>query len=309
MVMNKKFVIASMLFVGLNLNVNAQNDVVTNQTVIELLEEGFTSEEIIGAIENSSTRTITYDISFMRELKKAGADATLTTYIQKIAKKDMGYEGAYLWNSVNGKPEKVYRTNFEKEDKGFNLGKLGAAALGTYVAGSVFGGHTPSGGEAAAVAAGTSLLMTSAKDIQKLVLPGAKAKVTTSTQPVFRFYFDNEEKQDFSPEAGNWYEMVMNNIQSPNEFQLVKLTVKTKKKGAKRTFPEKMSYTVMGFEGSNSGKREMVDFEIKAINNNVFEVTFMQPLEPGEYCFFYKSGLNNKYFQVAPFGFDFSVSE
>lgn len=68
--MNKKFVIASMLFVGLNLNVNAQNDVVTNQTVIELLEEGFTSEEIIGAIENSSTRTITYDISFMRELKK-----------------------------------------------------------------------------------------------------------------------------------------------------------------------------------------------------------------------------------------------
>lgn len=70
MVMNKKFVIASMLFVGLNLNVNAQNDVVTNQTVIELLEEGFTSEEIIGAIENSSTRTITYDISFMRELKK-----------------------------------------------------------------------------------------------------------------------------------------------------------------------------------------------------------------------------------------------
>lgn len=309
MVMNKKFVIASMLFVGLNLNVNAQNDVVTNQTVIELLEEGFTSEEIIGAIENSSTRTITYDISFMRELKKAGADATLTTYIQKIAKKDMGYEGVYLWNSVNGKPEKVYRTNFEKEDKGFNLGKLGAAALGTYVAGSVFGGHTPSGGEAAAVAAGTSLLMTSAKDIQKLVLPGEKAKVTTSTQPVFRFYFDNEEKQDFSPEAGNWYEMVMNNIQSPNEFQLVKLTVKTKKKGAKRTFPEKMSYTVMGFEGSNSGKREMVDFEIKAINNNVFEVTFMQPLEPGEYCFFYKSGLNNKYFQVAPFGFDFSVSE
>lgn len=309
MVMNKKFVIASMLFVGLNLNVNAQNDVVTNQTVIELLEEGFTSEEIIGAIENSSTRTITYDISFMRELKKAGADATLTTYIQKIAKKDMGYEGVYLWNSVNGKPEKVYRTNFEKEDKGFNLGKLGAAALGTYVAGSVFGGHTPSGGEAAAVAAGTSLLMTSAKDIQKLVLPGAKAKATTSTQPVFRFYFDNEEKQDFSPEAGNWYEMVMNNIQSPNEFQLVKLTVKTKKKSAKRTFPEKMSYTVMGFEGSNSGKREMVDFEIKAINNNVFEVTFMQPLEPGEYCFFYKSGLNNKYFQVAPFGFDFSVSE
>ena len=63
------------------------------------------------------------------------------------------------------------------------------------------------------------------------------------------------------------------------------------------TFPEKMSYTIMGFEGNNSGKRQMMDFEIKTINNSTFEVTFKEPLEPGEYCFFYKSGLNNKYFQ------------
>ena len=78
--------------------------------------------------------------------------------------------------------------------------------------------------------------MTSAKDIQKLVLPGLKAEVTTSTQPVFRFYFNNDGKSEFSPESGNWYEMVMNNIQSPNEFQLIKLDVKTKKKGGKH-FP------------------------------------------------------------------------
>ena len=306
--MIKKILIAVMLFLGASLNISAQNDVVTNETVLELLKEGFSSEEIIGAIENSSTRTITFDIKFMRELKQAGADATLTKYLQQIAKKDMGYEGVYLWNPAGGgKPEKVYRTNFEKEEKGFNLGKIGAAALGTYVAGSVLGGHLPKGGEAAAVAAGTSVLMTSAKDIQKLVLPGLKAKVTTSTQPVFRFYFNNDGKSEFSPESGNWYEMVMNNIQSPNEFQLIKLDVKTKKKGGKRTFPEKMSYTIMGFEGNNSGKRQMMDFEIKTINNSTFEVTFKEPLESGEYCFFYKSGLNNKYFQVAPFGFDFSV--
>ena len=29
---------------------NAQNDAVTNQTVLDLLKEGFTAEEIIGAI-------------------------------------------------------------------------------------------------------------------------------------------------------------------------------------------------------------------------------------------------------------------
>lgn len=89
----------------------------------------------------------------------------------------MGYEGVYLWNAVNGKPEKLYRSNFEKEKKGFNLGKLGAAALGTYAIGSAFGGHIPSGGEAAAVAAGTSVLMTSAKDIQKLMLPALRQRL------------------------------------------------------------------------------------------------------------------------------------
>lgn len=96
--MIKKILIAVMLFLGASLNISAQNDVVTNETVLELLKEGFSSEEIIGAIENSSTRTITFDIKFMRELKQAGADATLTKYLQQIAKKDMGYEGVYLWN-------------------------------------------------------------------------------------------------------------------------------------------------------------------------------------------------------------------
>lgn len=80
--MIKKILIAVMLFLGASLNISAQNDVVTNETVLELLKEGFSSEEIIGAIENSSTRTITFDIKFMRELKQAGADATLTKYLQ-----------------------------------------------------------------------------------------------------------------------------------------------------------------------------------------------------------------------------------
>lgn len=294
-------------FVMMVLGMSAQNDVVDNNAVLGLLKDGFKSEEIIGAIENSSTRTITFDINFMRQLKAAGADSDLITYLQKIAKKDMGYEGVYLWNGSNGKPEKLYRSNFEKEKKGFNLGKLGAAALGTYAAGVAFGGHMPSGGEAAAVAAGTSVLMTSAKDIQKLMLPGSKAKVAAGTQPVFRFYFNHNSEASFKQEAGNWYEMVMNDVQSPNEFQLVKMKVKESKKGGRRTFPDNMSYTVMGFEGSNASGREMVNFNIKAINNTTFEVSFDKPLEPGEYCFFYKSGLNNKYFQVAPFGFDFSV--
>lgn len=100
----KKRLFLIISFVMIVLGMNAQNDVVDNNAVLGLLKDGFKSEEIIGAIENSSTRTITFDINFMRQLKAAGADSDLITYLQKIAKKDMGYEGVYLWNGANGKP-------------------------------------------------------------------------------------------------------------------------------------------------------------------------------------------------------------
>lgn len=290
------------------LSINAQNEAVTNQSVIDLLKEGFSSEEIKGAVENSTTRTLTFDINYMRELKAAGATQDLITYLQKIAKTDSGYEGLVLWNPVDGgKPVKVYRTNFEKEEKGFNLGTLAAVAGVAWGVGSAVGGRSVSGGEAAAVAGGLTLMATSGKEIQKLVIPGATSKVKTSTKPVFRFFFNKEEGKSFNQDSGNLYEMVMNGIQSPNEFQLIKMQTKTTKKGGRRLFPSSMSYTVAGFEGTNASTREMVNFEINTINNNTFEVTFSQPLEPGEYCFFYKSGLNNKYFQAQPFGFDFTV--
>lgn len=305
--MIKKIFLLVVMMVA-SLTVSAQNEAITNQSVLDLLKEGFSSEEIIGAIENSTTRSITFDINYMRQLKEAGADKDLTTYLQKIAKSDMGYEGVVLWNPADGaKPTKVFRTNFEKESKGFNLGTLAVAAGAAYGVGSLVGGRKVSGGEAAAVTGGLTLMASTGKDIQKLVIPGSKAKVVTGRQPVFRFFFNKSEGKSFDSEAANPYQMVMNSIQSPNEFQLIKMQVKDSKKGGRRLFPTSMSYSIAGFEGTNASTREMINFDITTINNNTFEVTFKEPLEPGEYCFFYKSGLSNKYFQAQPFGFDFSV--
>ena len=53
---------------------------------------------------------------------------------------------------------------------------------------------------------------------------------------MFRFYFNHPNNDSFAQEGGNWYETVMNNIQSPNEFQLIKMKVKENKKGGRRTF-------------------------------------------------------------------------
>ncbi len=294
---------------------SAQNEAINNETILTLLKEGFSSEEIIGAIENSTERTIQYSIDYMRQLKAAGADAALTTYIQKIAKQDFGYEGILWWNPTDGgKPKKMFRTQFEKESKGFNLGTIAAMGAGALLVGSAVSGNKPSGGVAAAATAGTIALMSTGKDIQKLMLPGATSKLQMEGEngrhPVFRFYFPKRDAESFQQGADNWYQIVMSSIQNPNEFQCIKMQVKEPKKsgkGGRRLFPEKMSYSVLGFEGSNASNRNIIDFEINEINNNTFEVTFPKGLEPGEYCFFYKGGLGSQSFKEHPFGFDFTV--
>ena len=294
---------------------SAQNEAMTNETVLELLKEGFSSEEIIGAIENSTERKITYSIDFMRQLKAAGAEPSLTTFIQKIAKTDFGYEGILWWNPTGGgKPKKMFRTQFEKESKGFNLGTIALMGAGALIAGSAISGNKPSDGVAAATAAGAVALMSSGKDVQKLMLPGATSKLPMEGEngrhPVFRFFFPKKENESFQQGADNWYQIVMSSIQNPNEFQCIKMQVKEPKKngkGGRRLFPDKMSYSVLGFEGTNASNRNIIDFEINEINNNTFEVTFPKELEPGEYCFFYKGGLGSESFKEHPFGFDFTV--
>lgn len=281
----------------------AQDEAVTNQTVIELLKDGFGTDEIIGLIDNSSTRTITFSVQYMRDLKAAGADASLITYLQKIAKADFGLEGVLWWNTGD-KPKKVLRSQFEKEQAGFNLGTLAAAAVVGTIAGSALSGNKPSAGTGAALGAGAVLLSDTGKDVGKLAIMGttSKNKVET-TRPVFRFYLPKGDKDSFGKEADNWYMSIMNEVQSPNEFQLVKM----KEKKNRRTFPDNCSYSVAGFSGTNAKNRVVVDFEINEINNSTFEITFKEDLEPGEYVFFWKNGLSSAEFRQHVFGFDFSI--
>lgn len=300
----KKFILLFCLTLATFTTVKAQNETVTNQTIIELLKDGFSSEDIIGLIENSSTRTVTFSIQYMRELKEAGADSSLIQYLQKISKADFGMEGVLWWNTGE-KPKKIYRSQFEKEQSGFNLGTLAAAAVVGTVAASALSGSKPSAGTGAALGAGTVLLASTGKDIQKLVIMGQTSKnVVATSRPIFRFYLPKGNKDSFAKEADNWYYSIINEVQSPNEFQLVKM----KQKKNRRTFVDGASYSVAGFEGSNAKSRVVVDFEINEINNNTFEITFNQDLEPGEYVFFWKNGLSSDLFKQHVFGFDFCVA-
>lgn len=299
----KKIILLFCLTFAVFSSVQAQEETITNETILELLKENFSTDDIIGLIENSSTRTITFSVSYMRDLKAAGADSNLIQYLQRISKADYGLEGVLWWNTGD-KPKKIYRSQFEKEESGFNLGTLAAAAVVGTVAGSALAGAAPSAGTGAALGAGTVLLASTGKDVQKLVISGKSSKNKVDcARPVFRFYLPKTTKDSFGKEAESWYASIMNEVQSPNEFQLVKM----KQKKNRRTFADGASYSIAGFKGTNAKSRVVIDFVINEINNNIFEVSFNEDLEPGEYVFFWKNGLANELFKQHVFGFDFCI--
>lgn len=283
---------------------SSAQEVVTTQTILDLLNQGLDSDLIIEYVETASDRQIQVGAQEMIALKEAGANNELIKYLRQITKTDFGFEGVYWVNNGTDKPTKLFRTNFQSEKSGFKGGALGAAVgiAGTW-AGISHGSGTAIG---ASQAAGV-LIGTSSKDVEKLVIPGKNAKIVltgeTASNPVFRFYFPKAEGHSFDQDVDGWYYAIMTQIDSPNMFQCIKM----KEKKDKRTFPDGTSFSVAGFEGKGNGAKNIVDFEIQANSNNVFEVSFPNGLEPGEYVFFYKDALNNEYFKAHPFGFDFSV--
>ena len=282
--------------------VNAQEEVVTNALIIQLLDEGFSSDEIIGFIENASTREVKSDLQSMRELKQHNASAELIKYIQKIAKADFGYDGVYWWNTSDGsKPVKLLRSNFSVEQKKAGIGGFASAVAGGLIGDALGGGESIVRGVAIGAALGGGKIKS-----ESLALSGTHAAVVLSgdqaSNPTFRFYFPKTEMDAFKGQADSWYYQWMNSIQSPNEFESVKL----KEKKNKRTLPSGMDFSIAGFGSSTEGKKNVVDFEIKSINNTTFEVTFPNGLEPGEYCFFYKN-YQNEWFAQNICCFDFSV--
>ena len=282
--------------------VNAQEEVVTNALIIQLLDEGFSSDEIIGFIENASTREVKSDLQSMRELKQHNASAELIKYIQKIAKADFGYDGVYWWNTSDGsKPVKLLRSNFSVEQKKAGIGGFASAVAGGLIGDALGGGQSIVRGVAIGAALGGGKIKS-----ESLALSGTHAAVVLSgdqaSNPTFRFYFPKTEMDAFKGQADSWYYQWMNSIQSPNEFECVKL----KEKKNNRTLPSGMDFSIAGFGSSTEGKKNVVDFEIKSINNTTFEVTFPNGLEPGEYCFFYKN-YQNEWFAQNICCFDFSV--
>lgn len=284
----------------------ANAEVITNESIIQMLSKGYSTEIITGFIENADECALTADMESIDALMAAGADSYLITFIQKRVKTDFGAtDGLYWWNT-GGKPQKVNIVAISKESKGFGGRLLGSAVR---VAGTVAGVNAGSSGAITGSWIAGDVLSSANFKSDKLIIKGAQAHLRVAdTNPVFRFVIPTSTEASFNP-ADLWYYSWLSGIQSPNEFQLIRLQLKGKGNKANRAFPTGLKWGVGGFsKDTQDANQEIVDFEIRQINNHTYEIFFPNGLEPGEYAFFYRDS-ENIFFREHLSAFDFSVPE
>lgn len=231
----------------------AQEEVLTNQSILDMLELGFTNDVIVGKIETSkSSFDTTVDALKVLKEKGVGNEVIIAMMHSHKAEQDKGNEakvkktGIYVKSGDN--LQKIYPTVFS----GSKTNTLGAAL---------------------------SYGLADAKI--KSTLNGEHSQnLVHSNSPEFYFYFDLSQTSELSLRATSWWFSVAS---SPNEFVLVKL----KSKGRKR---EMDIGTVNLYAGNSVGVdgKNVIKFDIEVISDNEFKVIPAWLLEPGEYCFYYQ---------------------
>lgn len=268
-----KKIILSLALLAVSMTITAQNEVLTNSSITDMLELGFANDVIVTKINTSETN---FDTS-IQALK---------------ALKDNGVSNDIIVTMMNaGKQDKIAKTSEKKNRSGiyFKSGEEYKKIFPT-----VF-----SGTKTSTLGAAFTYGIADAK-IKSTMNNAHSNNIIKTNIPEFYFYFDDKERTSFAAGASNWWFTVAS---SPNEFVLTKLK---SKKGRRELETGKVNL----YAGNSIGIDEdnMVNFDIEVLNEWEFKVTPEVPLLPGEYCFFYQGtvpqgGFNNQSV------FDFSIPE
>lgn len=248
----------------------AQESILTNKEVIEMLELGFEEDLIITKIETSRTNFNT-NISELKKLKERGASSNIISAMMKQEKEapedERVQSGIYFM--AHGDMIKILPSVFS------------ASKTNTLAAGLTYG-------------------IASAK-VKSIINNKCSRNVINNELPAFYFFFTPSDVNSLNGQGGlDWW---FKTATSPNEFVLVKLISNDRKNNR-----ELETGSVNIYAGSKVGidSKKAIAFSIEQVSNTEFIVSPDSPLEPGEYCFFYQGaipqgGMNNQSV------FDFSI--
>lgn len=254
-------------------------EVITNESIIEMKQLGFDESLIIDKI-NSSDVNFDSSISALSRLKEYGTSTEVISLVMEKSK--------YNTKSETG----IYSLNLDKSM--------------TPILSSVF--SSKNANSAARALASVSIvggLMVNARG--KLQLPkNTSNNVVKLGLNQFIFIFDPETEVDNMNTGSNNplypYNNYLNNnklASSPNEFILTEMRVK-KSKNLREIITTK-SGALSGSVGIDP--KLSIAFSIETIGKNKYKIT-VPKLERGEYCFIYQGSLNS---QTTKSVFDFSV--
>jgi hypothetical protein len=242
------------LFCGFAL-AQADSKVLTNQSVIDMVQQKLPAEVIVTKIQTSRSN---FDVSTagLVALNKAGVPPEVVKAMMVIPVDAQAGDpsdpltkhapGVYVYYKSSGGKQQLV----ELEPTAYTANK----ESGSFLMGMTYG---------------------LAKMKQKAAVQGPHAAVrTTDSDAVFYFYFD---------ETGSAFNQSLmpytSAVSSPNQFTLLRFDVK-------RNSRELVVMEGNEF-GSQTGTQEnaSVPFNFEKIRSGVYKVTPNAPLRPGEYCF------------------------
>ena len=126
------------------------------------------------------------------------------------------------------------------------------------------------------------------------------ARVKTTAQPTFYFFFD-ESNPDSGRMASTWLTGAASNATSPNEFTLTRLTAKKGRREAR--------VGSMNIGGAKTGvmDKDRIAFSYDMVRPGVYKATLTTPLPKGEYGFVYSLAGGGSAGALTARIFDFAV--
>lgn len=238
----------------------AEDEILKNETILELHQMDFSEQIIIGKIKNTLS-DFDVDLESLKALKEAGLPDSIVAAMIEASSSEQAVSTDFDPNDPLSPHSPGIYLYVEGGDGGSTLTKMEPSSYTQ----SKSGGYLKS-----------AFTYGAAKVKSRASLPGLEARVKTGSQPTFYFHFEETE-------SGLSYQSQATT--NPGEFVLAEFTVKRKKGKEARELVVGQFSAYGAQSGALDKTIQLFDFE--KVAPGIFKVVPREPLSTGEYCFYY----------------------
>jgi len=280
----KSILITLILLTGLYRSYAQDAELLTNESIIELVASKVSKKLILTKITNSPC-DFTTDTRSIVALKKAKVDeGIISAMMEKMSSqktRQIRQTPQKTGNATPASTDAITKTAAPTASRAVAMLKKEGSGIYYYQSSEakVYELEATVFSQAKSNSWATSFTYGFAKSSKVMSVSGSEANVQFGTaNPIFYFYFDPENKS-LNEQAPTWFA----NVSSPNEFLLIKFENKKVKNSRAVITASGNSYE----QAQGIDDKFKVSFKFKRLEKGVYEIYFDKSLEPGEYGFMY----------------------